>query len=108
MKVIRIKLINETEIEKVRDYIYEQKTYGNSKSYYKTDDIIGLFYEEEYITRYTIRDCLTYKQIKQQRKDSRGIDGDNQSMSNGRGDTRENKDNEIDRGQRLIRKAPTK
>lgn len=75
-KVIRLKINNETELEKVRDYIYGQETDEYRKSYYQTDDIAGLLYEEEYITRHTAHDCLAYKQIKQSRAKSGRNDAD--------------------------------
>lgn len=100
-KVVRLKSNNETHLEVIRGFIYEYEKDTNTKTRYVLEDLYG----EEVIGQYNSGDFDDYRTLKKKvwrRKrgdESGGIDGDNQSMSNGRGDTRENKDNEIDRGQ---------
>ncbi|MBO5480152.1 MAG: hypothetical protein J6A63_03065, partial [Clostridia bacterium] len=98
-KVIRLKINNETELEKVRDYIYGQETDEYRKSYYQTDDIIGLLYEEEYITQHTAQDFPAYKQIKQSREKSGGNDTDSGIGAIGNGNL--NSDSNNGKGKRL-------
>ena len=98
-KVIRLKINNETELEKVRDYIYGQETDEYRKSYYQTDDIIGLLYEEEYITRHTAQDFPAYKQIKQSREKSGRNDTDSGIGAIGNGNL--NSDSNNGKGKRL-------
>lgn len=98
-KVIRLKINNETELEKVRDYIYGQETDEYRKSYYQTDDIAGLLYEEEYITRHTAQDCPAYKQIKQSREKSGRNDTDSGIGAIGNGNL--NSDSNNGKGKRL-------
>lgn len=98
-KVIRLKINNETELEKVRDYIYGKETDEYRKSYYQTDDIIGLLYEEEYITRHTAQDFPAYKQIKQSREKSGRNDTDSGIGAIGNGNL--NSDSNNGKGKRL-------
>ncbi len=98
-KVIRLKINNETELEKVRDYIYGKETDEYRKSYYQTDDIIGLLYEEEYITRHTAQDFPAYKQIKQSREKSGRNDADSGIGAIGNGSL--NSDSNNGKGKRL-------
>ena len=95
-KVIRLKINNETELEKVRVYIYGQETDEYRKSYYQTDDIAGLLYEEEYITRHTAQDCPAYKQIKQSREKSGRNDTDSGIGAIGNGNLNSDSETHLD------------
>ena len=64
-KVVRINLNNETDIEIVRDYIYERESSRTRES-----TAIGNYYEEELIREYRLGDFADYQELKRERRES--------------------------------------
>ncbi|MBQ8178314.1 MAG: hypothetical protein IJ033_03880 [Clostridia bacterium] len=90
LRVIRINLESETDIEIVREEIYrnENKPWTRQSNFY--ENLFG----EELVGEYLPNSFGTYKELKAQRweriwgQESQGVDGTNQILQDGRGNTR--------------------
>ncbi len=79
-KIIKINLNYETDIESIRRNIYEWERRG----WTRTDAIIERVYGKELVRIYRLGDCPSYRELKQQGRNSVTNKTDNSFLQNGR------------------------
>ncbi len=89
-RVVKIDLENETDIEIVRNYIYERESSRTS-----TSVIVENLYEQELIREYRDSDFGDYQELKGQRRESKRDSGIDRDLQDGRRDLDQNIENEL-------------